>query len=325
MTRINQADQAETELEGSRPGEAYLISEHRVEEPVLHPVSGKMFHPSVITIFDHATHLAVGWSAGQEKWTADVLDAFRHAVLGGNVPFCCYLLEFWPAVIGQHGPHDGELGRLLLSLGVYALPIGSDEEAMLNQVRKDEETLWSRKADAPPPPREGLPWGGFLSWCKDRVAVFNHRPHPKLQQFTDPATGKKRPPTPTEAFERAAVERVPVLSVSYRERDALCAFHQQLVAPREEFKNPATFETSLNHVRGDGIAVGYGLEDAGDAWLRRMAGHLLCEPKIMSGLEGFIPETESQQRTTRRFRASMRNYHRTIPQRSGKPNRRKEK
>lgn len=314
------------------PGEVFMADGHAFDSEVAHPRHGRPFRPEITSVVDAATRRIVGWSVDLAESGLAVLDALRVATMRGCIPAIFYVDRgpgYRNAMISA--PGTGLLSRLGTSLE-HSLPYNSQARGVIERLH---QTVWVRAAKelptyigAPMDPeaknkvhkltrrdiktfgasRVLMPWPEFVRFAADHVDRYNSRPQRGLPMLSDPATGKRRHMTPTEAWEKGLDDGAQLITLLPEEADNLFRPQQPCRILRGEIRlfNNIYFSHELTEYHGDGVNVGYDIHDPSQVWVYDADGVLICKAQLDGNRRDFFPESVLEQANRKRVEGQLR-------------------
>lgn len=299
------------------PGDCYTADGHTYDAEVAHPRHGRPFRPELTSVLDIATRKCVGWSAGLAESTWAVLDAQRHAVETHGICALWYVDNgSGYANAMQKTEVIGFADRLGMTI-THSLPYNSQARGVEERSHK---SIWVRSAKELPTymgadmdrqakqkafkitradikavgtSRLLMSWQDFLKHAQDAVEKYNNRPHRSLPKISDPATGKRRHQTPSEAWDAALAEGWAPTLVTTSEAEDLFRPYVYATVIRGEIRlnNNLYFSHELKEWHGEKVRVGYDLHDGQRVWVRDNEGRLICVAEFEANKRGYFPKS----------------------------------
>jgi len=285
------------------PNDVWSADGHTFDAEVQHPFHGRPFRPEITTFVDIGTRRALGWSVDLAESSMAVADALRNGVERYGVPALIYvdngsgyrnafMQDAATGLVGRIGatmthslPYNsqarGVIERLHQTLwvdGAKLLPsymgAAMDREARLQQFKLTRKAL---KAGGAMPL---MPWDLFVTWCEQRVADYNARPHRSL--------GNTSPDLAWKSFEARGW-----LAHTLEADDLATLFRPRVTRTlaRAEIRlfNNLYFARELEEFHGLEAHIAYDIHDPSRIWVYLPDGRLVCEAQVNGNRKHYFP------------------------------------
>lgn len=311
-------------FESMLPTDIYTADGHTFDAEIQHPLHGRPFRPEITSIADIATRKVVGWSIGLAESALAVLDALRAATCKHGIASIFYV-DNGSGYKNQmmNDVATGFMGRLGMTM-MNSLPYNSQARGVIERLH---QTIWvnaakeingymgrdmdreakhnvfklSRKAlKAKPGEVVQMPligWQAFVTFCEEKVAEYNDRPHRSLPKVTDPASGRRRHMTPNESWALAIENGWAPHTVADDEVRPL--FRPQVLrtirrCEIELFGN-RYFSKVLEEFHTEQLRIGYDIHDPDKVWVYDPDGRFICTAELDANKRDYVPKSVQQQ------------------------------
>jgi putative transposase len=313
------------------PNDIWSADGHTFDAEVQNPFHGRPFRPEITTFVDIATRRAVGWSVDLAESSTAVADALRNSVENNGIPAIIYVDNgsgYRNAYIAgqanriytdfQTNVATGVVGRIGATM-MHSLPYNSQARGVIERLH---QTLWvdgakqlpsymgaamdrearlqqfklTRKALKQGGAMPLMPWDLFVSWCEQRIADYNARPHRSLGGVSPDLAWRSFSAKGWAAHMMTADE----MATLFRPRVT-----RTLARAEIRLFNNIYFARELEEFHGLEVHIAYDIHDPSRIWVYMPGGRLLCEAQINGNSKHYMPvavvEQARQKRATGRL------------------------
>lgn len=314
-----------------QPNDVWSADGHTFDAEVQHPMHGRPFRPEITTIIDIATRMAVGYSVGLAESSLAVLEAISHAAINRGAPAIFYV-DNGSGYNNQLLKREGTGLKGLLGFEVsHSLPYNSQAKGVIERLH---QTIWIQGAKLLPSfigesmDREArlahfkvtrkaikhggvlplMSWESFVEFSTQRLDEYNNKPHRSLPKIKDPATGKPRHMTPTEAYEGHRARGWEPVRLTADEAQNVFRPRVERTVSRGEIAlfNNRYFSGMLEEFHGEQVHVAYDIHDAQRVWVHHMDGRFICTAEFGANQRHYFPMSYVAQAREKRADARLK-------------------
>lgn len=314
-----------------QPNDVWSADGHTFDAEVQHPMHGRPFRPEITTIIDIATRMAVGYSVGLAESSLAVLEAISHSAISRGAPAIFYV-DNGSGYDNQLLKREGTGLKGLLGFEVkHSLPYNSQAKGV---IERSHQTIWVQGAKLLPSfigesmDREArlahfkvtrkaikhggtlplMSWDSFVQFATQRLDDYNNRPHSSLPKIKDPATGKPRHMTPTEAYEGHRGRGWEPVQLTDSEAQNVFRPRVERTVSRGEIAlfNNRYFSGLLEEFHGEQVQVAYDIHDAQRVWVHHMDGRFICTAEFGANERHYFPMSFVEQAREKRADARVK-------------------
>lgn len=315
------------------PTDIYTADGHKADLEVATP-DGRIIRPEIITVIDVPTRKVVGWSAGYAESAHTVRQALLNATSRHGICAIFYV-DNGSGFVNEAMEHavTGLLGRLGITMH-NSLPYSSQSRGVIERFHqmfvraaKFKPSFMGADMDAEAKnlvfkrgrkeiatlgqSRLVMSWADFLIWAQQRIDDYNNRPHSHFDKILDPATLKRRHPSPNEVWQQFVDQGfeidLPDASVI---DDAERPYKLAIVQRGQVRINSATYgheRLDAEGWHGQQVQVGYDLHNPEKVWVRAEDGRLICVAQLDWNKVPYMPKAAVEQARERRLTVKIRN------------------